>query len=173
MRLAVIGIVVLIIAVLLAGNWLYIPVEVSEGEEDFLPIPHYPTDDPADEVFYGPLTYIPSLDMEYMEINYVWTGVSGHTPDTEEVQIYVKDDQVHHVSLRIHHDWMDTYDFTKTDEHVDIYFLEIYHTPYTTHDSLIALILIRAAPLIFLVALGVTLIVLDFYVYYKKKAKKT
>jgi len=159
------------IAVLLAGNWLYIPVEVSEGEEDFLPVAHYPEDDPADEVFYGHLIYIPSLDMDYMEINYVWTGASGHTPDTEEVRIFVKDDQVHHVSLRIHYDWIDTYDFTKTDEHIDIYFLAVYHTPYTTHNSLMMLILIRSLPLILLVSLGITLIVLEFY--YSKKKKKT
>ncbi len=155
-----IGVVCIVLAVALAGNWLYVPVEptVTELEGKYAPVPHYPDDDPADRVFSSNLTYIPDKDMCYQEWNFVWLNVSTHTPDTEGVRVYVKNNSVHHVELRVHYMWMKTTDFETTDERVHIGFTDIYHTPYTTKPSYYYMMFKRALPIALLVIAGVSFI---------------
>ena len=145
------------VSVAIAGNWLYSPLDF----DPYSPVPHYPKGDDANNVFSSELTYIPSKDMYYQEFNYVWLNASGHTPDTEEVRVYIKNETVHHVELRIHYQWMEIYDFTTQGTHVDIYFKPVYHTPYTTEKSYTSATINRAIPIILPLLLGVILIVYD------------
>lgn len=161
MKFTIIGIVFIITSVAVAGNWLYAPLSIQTIEEEFKPIAHFPEGDEADEIFHSNLTYIPSLDMYYIEWNYVWVNISGHAPDTEEIRIYIKNGSVHHISLRIHYEWMDIEDFEVEDTHVHINFAPVYHTPYTTKGALMSSTMARALPIVFPMVLGIGFIAYD------------
>jgi len=164
MKLTIIGIIFMMTSVAIAGNWLYSPFALHSPlviQELFEPIPHYPEGDTADDVFHSELTYIPVEDIYYQEWNYVWLDASGHTPDTEEIRIYVKNGKIHHISLRIHYQWMEITDFEEDENHVHIYFALIYHTPYISNSSLISTLIQRALPVVLPMLLGIGLIIYD------------
>jgi len=149
--------------VAIAGNWFYIPLEITAEDyaSAYAPIPFYPDDDPADAVYHSNLTYIPSQDIYYIEWNYIWLNISQHTPDTERVRVYIKNNSLHHVSLSIHYQWMDVYSFEKTGNHVHIYFTPVYHTPYTTPESYIIIGLTRLLPISIFLLIGIILILYE------------
>lgn len=158
MKFTILGIALMATSVAIAGNWLYYPLSY---EEKYEPIAHFPENDVADEIFSSNLTYIPSLEMYYIEWNYVWVNITGHTPDTEEVRIFIKNGTVHHISLRIHYEWKDMEDFNVEGNRVHIYFTPVYHTPYTTEEALISSTIARAIPIIFPLLIGMGFIVYD------------
>lgn len=161
MKFTILGIVLMMVAVGLAGNWLYNPVATQDIEKRYEPIAHYPEGDEADNIFSSNLTYIPSKDMYCVEYNYVWVNASGHTPDTEEVRIYIRDGEVHHVELRIHYEWIEINDFAVEGDRVHIYFTSIYHTPYTSESSLTSSTIERALPIALTMLAGIGCIVYD------------
>jgi hypothetical protein len=160
MKITFIGIILICIAVGLAGNWLYVPFSAT-SIGDYDPIPHYPADDPADDVYSSDLIYIPSKNMSYIEFSYTWLNISGHTPDTERVRIYVKNGEIDHVSLSVHYNWFDMYEYTSDGNHVHIYFTPVYHTPYVSESSLITSYIQRALPFLAFLIIGITLISFD------------
>jgi hypothetical protein len=163
MKLTIIGFMFMLLAIGVAGNWVYNPfATVLSDVEPFEPIPHYPKDDPADYVYRSDLVFIPALNISYIQYNYVWLNASGHTPDTEEVRIFVKDGKVQHVSLRIHYQWIDVYNFTIEGTHVHIRFMPIYHTPYVSETSFISTSIQRMTPILIPLGIGVGLIYLDY-----------
>ena len=162
------GIVFIIGAVALAGNWLYYPFRTT-GLKDFQPIAHYPKGDPADVVYNSSMIYMPSKHMYYIDWYYVWLNASYHTPDTEIVRTYIKDGELHHIALQIHYMWMDVYEYEKTGNHVHIYFMPVYHTPYTTIPSYIELGILRILPISIILITGVFLLFYSKHrrMYYK------
>ena len=168
MKLAIIGIICMMLSVGIAGNWLYNPFYAQSM--DYQPIAHFPEGDEPDEIFHSNLTYIPSLEMHYIEWNYVWLEAPGHTPDTERVRIYVKNGSVHHVGLSIHYEWTDIYDFEVDGNRVHIHFAAVYHTPFTTPESLRSSTIGRAIPIAATMLIGISLVVIDVR---RKKEKKS
>lgn len=169
----------IIIAILLAGNWFYNPfitaMDVTPTAEDYMPIAHYPESDPPDYVYNTGIINISVLNMSYVQYNYVWLRAKGHTPDEESIRIFIKDGDIHHISLSIHYQWTDVYGFVKTDNHIHINFLPVYHTPYVSDEQLIFSIAMRAIPFIFIFCVGIGFIVYDIYrerVLIRKKMKK-
>jgi hypothetical protein len=163
MKLAILGFIFIIISVGFAGNWIYNPFAEPQAELDpYEPIVFYPEDDPADEVYHSNLTFIPSLNMSYIEYNYVWLNATGHTPDTEQVRIYIQNGTVHHISLLIHYEWMNIYNFTSDGTHVHIRFTPVFHTPYTSTSALFSTSLKRIVPIAIPLTIGLLLIYADY-----------
>ena len=138
MKFILAGIACMFVAVLFAGNWMYTPFAIVSMEpEDYMPMTNFPENDVPNNMYNSSLTYIPSLDMHYIQWNYVWLNVSGHTPDEESVRVYIKDEELHHISLSIHYHWMDVYDYDTVGSHVVINFAPVYHTPSVSTSQVI------------------------------------
>ena len=166
MKYAICGFVSIVIAIAIAGNWLYIPFSTM-NTTDYTPIPHYPDDDPADTIYHSNITYIESKDLYYIEYNYIWLNASQHTPDTERIRIYIQNGTLHHISLSIHYEWMDTYDFTADGNHAHIYFSSVYHTPYTSSTSYITMGINRVLPMLLFLTIGLILFLYEILMKYR------
>jgi len=160
-----VGFFFFILAVLLAGNWLYYPFETLQTESlssAFVPIPFYPKNDPADYTYNSSPVYLPTKELYYIQWNYVWTNSSYHTPDEESIRTYIKNNKLDHISICVHYEWMEIYSYETIGEHVKIYFTPIYHTPYVSTSSLFITGFLRILPILICVALGIIFFYYDF-----------
>ena len=151
-----------IIAILIAGNWLYNPFQlINNPIEDYRPQAIYPLNDNPQSTYNSEYIYIPSQDTYYIEYSYIWLNISSHTPDTEQVRIYIKNNSIHHLSFMIHYQWMDIYEFKTNGTHPLIEFSPIYHTPMISLKQYIETGIIRIFPIVFFVILGIILIIIS------------
>lgn len=162
MKFIAVGLGCLVVAVLLAGNWLYYPFETAQiaelSPETFMPIANYPDSDYPTYTYNTSLIYLSTENMYYIQWNYVWVNASYHTPDEESVRVYIKEGKLDHISLSIHYQWMDVADYETVGNQPVVYFSSVYHTPYMSTPSLVYTSLIRVLPILFFVILGIVLI---------------
>jgi len=101
--------------------------EVREPTEKWEPRAHFPDGD-------APLS-INRIDHQDPGTigfpSYTWTYTfAGDPPDIEPVTIDTRFDKVWRVQYRVHNEWVEEYEFTQTQGHVDVWFTPVYHTPY-------------------------------------------